>query len=267
MALAKGKSEPMTILWSSVYIPIGDEERVTAALQATYTAAGYTPYNPFPGGTGTPKGIETRIRLFAAPGEDNWTRIIGEPDADLLADLSKEMESPLVYAWIKENESAVDVIGGGDLSQFLREGKSSADIDAALAAQFTAGDAAPVTGEVARLADEFGVDAGQADKMFQKAAKTVFKKMDQESMQDAAKKSLDNPFSWKLPASQRVIAVMACLTIPQNWREPAYTDLAAAYQIACLLDINEDAPLLPGDEVILDRVEYPLDYTPAYFAR
>jgi hypothetical protein len=60
---------------------------------------------------------------------------------------------------------------------------------------------------------------------------------------------------------------MECLSIPQTWREPSLGDLAAAYQIACLLDINEDAPLLPGDEAILDRVEYPLDYTPAYFAR
>jgi hypothetical protein len=48
---------------------------------------------------------------------------------------------------------------------------------------------------------------------------------------------------------------------------PDFSDLAAAYPIACLLDINEDAPLLPGDEDILDRVEFPLDFTPAYFAR
>jgi hypothetical protein len=250
------------VLWNSVYVPMSDEDKVAAALNAIYTEAGYSAFNPFPGGTGTPKGITERVRLFVAPGEDNWTHIIGAPDVDLLGKLSDGLALSLVYVWIGE-ESGVEVIGAGELSQFLREG--------AMNAQYTASDAP--TGEVARLADEYGVDAGQADKMFQKAAKTVFKKLDKRtegeaaSMQDAAKKSLESAFSWGLPSAQRVMAIMECLTIPQSWREPAFSDLAAAYQIACLLDINEDAPLLPGDDAILDRVAYPLDYTPAYFAR
>jgi hypothetical protein len=258
------------VLWNSVYVPMSDEDKVAAALNAIYTEAGYAAFNPFPGGTGTPKGITERVRLFVAPGEDNWTHIIGAPDVDLLGKLSDGLALSLVYVWIGE-ESGVEVIGAGELSQFLREGRSSTNIEAAMNAQYTASDAP--TGEVARLADEYGVDAGQADKMFQKAAKTVFKKLDKRtegeaaSMQDAAKKSLESAFSWGLPSAQRVMAIMECLTIPQSWREPAFSDLAAAYQIACLLDINEDAPLLPGDDAILDRVAYPLDYTPAYFAR
>jgi hypothetical protein len=259
------------VLWNSVYVPTDDEDKVTAALKKVYEEAGYAAFNPFPGGTGTPKGISERVRLFVAPGESNWARIIGAPDVDLLKNLSDGLKSPLVYVWIGEENSGVEVIGAGEWSQFLREGRSSTEIETAMNAQYTASDSP--TGEVARLAGEYGVDAGQADKMFQKAAKTVFKKLDKRtegeaaSMQDAAKKSLDNPFSWGLPSAQRVTAIMECLSIPQTWREPSFGDLAAAYQIACLLDINEDAPLLPGDEAILDRVEYPLDYTPAYFAR
>lgn len=259
------------ILWSSVYIPTDDEERVTSVLGVIHAAAGYKPYNPFPGGTGTPTGIVGRVRLFVAPAEDNWTRVIGLPDVDLLNPLAAEMKSPLVYAWIGAENSVVEVIGGGDVSQFLREGRSAEDLDAAMRGPIAAGSDAPAAGEIAKLADAYGVDAGQADKMFQKAAKTVFSKLDKRtggeaaSMQDAAKKSLDSSFSWGMPSARRVMAIMACLSIPQNWREPDFGDLAAAYPIACLLDM--DAPLLPGDEDTLDRVEYPLDYTPAYFAR
>jgi hypothetical protein len=261
------------ILWSSLYIPTDDEAKVIAALQATHSAAEYKPYNPFPGGSGTPTGIAQRLRLFVAPPEDNWTRVIGLPDVELLNPLAAEMKSPVVYIWIGAEASAVEMVGGDALTEFLREGKSAENLDAAMNGPIVLAKNAPVAGEIAKLADEYGVDAGQADKMFQKAAKTVFSKLDKRtegeagSMQDAAKKSLDNPFSWGMPSAQRVAAIMACLNVPQNWREPAFSDLAAAYQIACLLDINEDAPLLPGDEDILDRVEFPLDYTPAYFAR
>ena len=259
------------ILWSSIYIPTGDEAKVVTAFEKATSTAGYKPYNPFPGGGGTPTGILTRVRMFVAPGENGWTRIIGLPDVELLNSLAEALQSSLVYVWIGADKSAVEIIGGDDLSQFLRDGKSPADLQAAMSGPIAAGGDAPVSGEIAKLADEYGVDAGQADKLFQKTARTVFNKLDKRtggeaaSMQDAAKKSLDSSFSWGMPSARRVMAIMECLTIPQNWREPAFSELAAAYQIACLMDM--DAPLLPGDEAILDRVEFPLDYTPAYFAR
>jgi len=242
------------ILWSSVYIPQVKQKTLVEAYTAVHLAAGYQPYNPFPGGGGTPANTSELIRQFAAPHSQGWTRLIGVPQPDLLPALAKALAAPLLYSWVSPEDGGVDCIGG-ELALFQRaEPASPAPTTSAPAS---------LLGE---LAQQYGVDPTQAEKMFNKSAQSVFGKLDAD-MQPAAMASLQGRFSWGLPGAQRLVASMGGLTVPDDWREPAFTDLAAAYQIACLLELDEDAPLLPGDEAILDRVEYPLDYLPLYFYR
>jgi hypothetical protein len=57
------------------------------------------------------------------------------------------------------------------------------------------------------------------------------------------------------------------LRLPTGWQSPTYEEVADAYRAACLLEKDENAHLLPSDEAALARVDYPLDYTPLFFAR
>jgi hypothetical protein len=261
-----------TILWSSVYLPLADRKQVMQALQAIHTAAGYVPYNPYPGGMGTPSGVTEMVKLFVAPLEKGWIRLIGQPNPSLLPELAQQLGCSLLYIWINTTNGQIDCIGSGELSQFLRPDKTPADLQNALSAAYSDPPSGGVLGD---LASSHGVDVRQADRLFQKTSRTVLGKLDRQSggeasaMQTAASGVLsgNDGFSWKKAAAQRVQGVMACLTVPENWRDPDYKDLAAAYQIACLLDQDENALLLPSDEAILDKVEFPLDYRLAYFAR
>jgi hypothetical protein len=259
------------IKWSSLYLPVENRKEVLESLNHIYSEAGYAAYNPYPGGTGTPRDAKDLVRLFVARNEDGWVRLIGQPDAALLPTLAEQIASPLLYVWIGLSDGQVNCIGSGDVGQFLRKGKTAADIEQALTTSYQARGSSLI-GE---YASQQGVNPTQADKLIQKTTKGLFQKMTKQgdanadTMQTAASNlaSGKDVFSWGSIPAQRVAAVMACLTVPQTWREPDYKDLAAAYQVACLLDIDEDAPLLPGDEAILDKVEYPLDYKLAYFAR
>ncbi|MBZ0306958.1 MAG: hypothetical protein K8I82_12885, partial [Anaerolineae bacterium] len=119
----------------------------------------------------------------------------------------------------------------------------------------------------------YGVANKQVEKLFQKTTRGIFQKLDQRtdgeasSTQSDAMRLLQAQFSWNSAPAQRVQAVMACLSVPANWRDPSFKEIAAAYPIARLLDMDENVLLLPGDEDLLDKVNYPLDYTPVYYAQ
>jgi hypothetical protein len=212
------------------------------------------------------------VKLFVAPPENGWTRLIGQPNAALLPELAQGLGCSLVYVWINAASGQVECIGSGDLSQFLRPDKTVADLQNAFSANYAE---LPSDGILGDLAASYGVDTRQADKLFQKTSRTVLRKLDRQSggeaneIQSTASGILlgSEGFSWKKAAAQRVQAVMACLSVPDGWHDPDYRDLAAAYQIACVLDQDENAFLLPSDEAILDKVAFPLDYLLAYFAR
>jgi hypothetical protein len=252
------------MLWSSLYLPTAQSQQVADVLNNLHQAAAYRPYNPFPGGPGTPQGVSQFVRLFLAPPEGGWTRLIGIPDVNLLTSLATALNLTLLHTFISEEEAHINAIGAAQLADFLRPGKTSADLERAR--QVTPVEGSAPASPMSDIAKQYGVNPKAADKLIQKSVGTIFNKLDQ-SAADAQAEVNKAAFSWGLPAAQRLSALMACLTLPENWRDPSYADLAAAYPIACLLDQDEDAPLLPGDEALLDKVEFPLDYTPFYYAK
>jgi len=261
------------ILWSSLYLPSSDEKGIAAAIKIFFMTTGYIAYNPYPGGTGTPQGVTQLVRWFIAPSEDGWTRVIGQVDEQILPPLAQSLKLTLLHVWVGESDRQINIIGDGKLSHFLRDGITEEDFNTAMTAIPTidSNDSKP-QGTIAELAEEYGVSAKHADKLFQKTSKKLFSKLSKDEagemeVANVAALSGKETFSWDSIPARQMVAALSCLTVPKNWREPDYKTLAAAYQIACLLDINEDTPLLPGDETILDKVEYPLDYTLAYYAK
>lgn len=252
-------------LWSSLYLPTAEQEDVAAALVGIHTRVGYQPFNPFPGGSGSPIRAIQFSRLFVAPPQEGWTRLIGQPDSDLLPELASQLGIGLIYVWVAHEEGGVEAIGGS-LSHFLREGKTEEDLQQALTAPLPA---ASKPDFVSNLAGEYGIDPKQAGELVQKTIGSLFGKLNKDGSAEAQTQAAElvsrSRFSWKMPAAQRVAAITDCLRLPANWREPSYHDLTAAYQAACWLELNGN--LLPGDEAALDKVAYPLDYLLAYFAR
>src|SRR4051794_39071268 len=70
--------------WSSLYLPCADN--VAETLKDALKALGYQQYDPF--GLIPGKAYLQAVRLFVAPANEGWTRVIGEPDASMLAPLS-----------------------------------------------------------------------------------------------------------------------------------------------------------------------------------
>lgn len=252
-------------LWASTYLPNTPKKAVVAALKTSYETAGYTAYDPFPGGTGTPSGISFTIRLFVARPENGWTRILGTLSPEVLKALAEKLNTTLINVWIDESESKVEAIGQNPLTAFLKPDKTADDLTRAEKITLT-DENQPVQGELMDLAKNYGVQGKHIEKLLNKTSKTLLNKLEGgEAAQSEAMASISNQFSWNTLPARRVQAQMECLTVPENWREPSFKELALAYPIARLLE--KDVPLLPGDEELLDKVEFPLDYTPVYYAK
>ena len=76
----------MSEVWSSLYFRTDDMAAVTKALTAAASIAGYTAFNPF---TGAPSRTWPKVlRLFVAPAQGGWVRVLGQPDSAMLSDLA-----------------------------------------------------------------------------------------------------------------------------------------------------------------------------------
>jgi hypothetical protein len=88
---------------------------------------------------------------------------------------------------------------------------------------------------------------------------------DAQSMSAAAQEMISpTPPDWNSPGGQRIRAVMQCLTVPDNWRDPDFVALRDAYQLRVRRQRKPDARLYPGDEEAMNRVPDALDYIPIY---
>lgn len=283
----------MSARWHALFIPLEDVDRVESALRATLAALGYQPYDPFPGGSGTPPGLADLARSFVAPPGEGWTRVVGEVDPAALPALSVALDVPLLEGWLAGGEDgfAVWQAGARDgsadaLAAFLRSDRSRADLDAALHATSDAPDA-PSEGptlvdlgagalppEIEQLAEQHGVDARQADKLVKRLSGNLFGKLNRQAggsesdAQAQARVMLAGQADvWATPAGRRVTAIAAALRLPANWRAPDFDAVREAYQLRRLRARSPRLPLMPGDQQALDTVPDALDYRPVYMGR
>ena len=262
---------PDTKLMRWVFAPSADQAAALAAFRKVHEASGYKAYNPFPGGMGTPGGAKSLVRAFIAPSEAGWVKMIGHMDVDLVPVLAKELNQTLVHIWLNLQEARIEAVGSQKLAGFLRKGKSERDLDKAIARLGDVSALKPVEGhiqgELADLIDQSGVNRKMANMMINQSTNKILKEMGGEGQAalDLLAQQSQSPLRGE--SGRRMKDVAACLSLPENWHEPEFKDLSAVYAIALMLEKDENAPLLPGDEDLLDKIAYPLDYEPAYFAR
>jgi hypothetical protein len=278
----------MSTPWNSLYCPSEDAGTITRSLQDSLTTLGYQSYNPFSAMPG--KGYAQTVRLFIAPPMDGWTRIIGAPDDGQLAPLSQI--APCLYVTLDGAESRIEVYADGEridppriaelLVPYLRSGVSEVALRLALEPPAapenvtpfsmyeppTSGTSLPFTvlpDEVQSLGEK--VDKGTAEKMFNRLTGQLMKKIGGES--DAARALIASEVApdWNSIGGKRIQAVMDCLNLPTNWREPDFVALRDAYPLHERHRRNPNARLYPGDDALMAKVPDALAYLPVYGGR
>jgi len=268
----------MSTNWHTLFVRADDSAIVAAVLVAAYEQIGYQPFDPFPGGSGTPAGLKETVKHFVAPAQSGWVRVLGVPSLDLHLDL------PYLHAWLTNTASSLDVYHDGiavpdGLVPYLKSGYSLQDIQAALkgpieaSAHDNSGSALPAA--LDQLAKERGVNTDQAGQMFARISSQLVNRMDKQSggeasqAQQAARSILSgkSAVNWTTVPAKRLERLMSLTTLPTNWREPDFDMLRDALQVARRLKLNPRASLLPDEGMALARVSKAIDYLPIYMGR
>jgi hypothetical protein len=113
------------------------------------------------------------------------------------------------------------------------------------------------------------VNPAQAQKLFSRLTGQVMKKAGGGEEADAARALVagSGDINWNSAAGRRIQALMACLTVPDNWREPDFISLRDAYQLHERRRRAPNARLYPGEAETMARVPDALNYTPVYGGR
>lgn len=269
----------MTATWISLYLPCD-----SPVLQESLTALGYTLYNPF--GLIPGKSYPQTVRLFAAPPTNGWTRVIGEPDMRQLPLLSQNCLCLSVA--LTGKDAHIEVYAHGKQAEpqtalfpHLRAGHSAEDLQKALySASFSlvekVEEESPpmlvvpmddLPDDVRELAGQ--INPQQAQKMFEKLSGTLMGKVSPggQSADEARQMLARSAPDWNSVGGQRIRSLMACLTIPDSWREPDFVTLRDAYQVHARRQRKPDARLYPGDAEAMQKVPDALEYTPVYGGR
>ncbi|MBN1201065.1 MAG: hypothetical protein JXJ20_04340 [Anaerolineae bacterium] len=279
----------MSQLWYSLYLPTNQTALVADTLRTLLAARDYQPYDPFPGGTGTPPGLKRMIRQFVAPPQGGWTRVLGQPLDAVLAALSEHTDSPVLYAWLTDDDGGFVLFRNGErhddpamLDAYLKPETSPDHLRRAFAGDLPVpvlktdqppvavigGDALPP--DVQQLARDKGVDAGQANKLIERLSGGLFGKLGGSSQDQQQARDIvmgGGRDRWNSLDGQRVRAIASVLTLPENWRAPDWQTVRDAYHVHRLRERNPRAPLLPGDKDALKAVPDALSYLPVYMGQ
>ncbi len=266
--------------WGSLYLPFVESEAISTALRELLPQAGYELYDPF--GLLPGKAYTRTVRLFVAPAQGGWVRVIGLADAELCAALSRlalclALELDGAEAVIAAYADGAQADPESALLPHLRPGLGAADLERALnnptiglLEQETPGGVFGHLPEDVRVMSD-QVDMGKAQSMFERLSGGLVGKVgqrtgtDADTMSEAARGLLGgNAPDWNSTGGRRIRALMACLTVPENWREPDFITLRDAYPLHKRLQRNPNARQYPGDAETLARVPDALAYTPIY---
>jgi hypothetical protein len=264
----------MTASWDSLFLPSASQEAVAATLRQALENFGYTLFDPF--GILPGKSYARSVRLFVAPVENDWVRIIGTPDPRLVAPLSGA--GACLYLALHGTNAKMEIYTRGDFRQleaelrpYLRPGRTADDLLRAIHDELP--EIAEYTGPIFTvLPDDVqalsaNVDPKQAQKMFDRLTGNLLKKTGSDENTASAARELINPPDWNSPGARRLHALVGCLTLPANWRDPDFVSLRDAYQLHARRQRKPDARLYPGDEETMSRVANALDYIPVYGGR
>ncbi len=268
----------MATTWNCLYLPSNEVGDIVQRLQDSLTGLGYTLYNPF--GLIPGKAYSRSVRLFVAPNASGWVKVIGTPDDAQFSTLSKD--TTLIYAALNGTETDIRVYANGDavdlesaLLVYLRPNLTPNDLRNALVTtsnviQMNKPDSGlpfdALPDDIKALAGK--VNTHQAQKMFNNILSGgLLKKVSNGEDQGHAARALihnSDTLDWNSSAGTRIRAVMNCLTLPENWREPDFDSLRDAYPLHERRRRSPNARIYPGDEAVMAKVPDALLYTPVY---
>ncbi|MEZ4668153.1 MAG: hypothetical protein R3E39_09570 [Anaerolineae bacterium] len=268
----------MPTAWNCLFLPLADAASVITAAQDSLTQLGYTLYNPF--GLMPGKSYARTVRLFVAPSRAGWVKIIGEFDERQLSQISQI--APCLYATLQGKVSNIRIFHDKHPAEpeivfetHLKTGFSAAHIQDAMQEKYPKiiPNDLPESGlpfdalpdNVKAMADK--VNPGQAQKMFARLTGDVLKKVGSVGDQaDAARALVNNQDApdWNSAGGLKIQALINCLTIPANWRDPDFNTLRDAYQLHARRQRNPNARAYPGDDDVMAQVPDALDYTPVF---
>jgi hypothetical protein len=275
--------------WHTLYLPITDSQGVAGALRSLLESQGYRPYDPFPGGTGTPPDLTDMVRQFVTPDQDGWVLVLGEPAAALLPDFSRAVNVPVLHGWLTDETGGFALYRKGmryenaaAFESYLRPGSLPDDLRQAFAGNLrvppvgssgpavVGGDALPT--EIQQLAEDKQVDPKQANKLFEKISGSLFGRLGGGAAspeQDQARAVLMGAGRdrWNSLDGQRVRAIAGVLRLPDSWRAPDWDTVRDAYHVHRLRQRSPRMHMMPGDKEALKAVANALDYLPVYMGR
>jgi len=264
----------MITSWDSLYLPSVKAEAILKTIRETLISLRYELYDPF--GLIPGKSYPQTVRLFIAPPAGGWTRILGAFDPELFPPLSQV--SLCLRVGLEDDRAVIETYANGAqiepqnaLKPYMRPDRNlerALNGPLVLASEESGSsifDSLP--DDVQSLASR--VDKGSAQKMFDRLSGNLMKKVagnESEKMSSAARDLMSAP-DWNNPGAQRIRAVMSCLTVPSNWRDPDFTTLRDAFQLHTRRRRNPNAMLYPGDAEAMEKVLDALSYVPVYAGR
>lgn len=260
--------------WCSLFLPCDDANGVANTLQESLRVLGYTPFNPF----GLMPGLSypEAVRLFVAPAQVGWVRVIGEPDDAQLAIISQT--TSCLFVALNGTQSRIEAYVDGEqkpleavLLPHLKSGVSAEMLHEALVAEPpTEATDADNNMELLRAAlpedvKAMRVDMQQAQKMFDRLSAGLTQRSGNTGNESAVRNLLQgNRPQWNSPGGAQIRELLTCLTIPPGWQEPDFVTLRDAYQLHERRHRNPNATLYPGDAEVMAVVPDALDYIVVY---
>lgn len=247
--------------WDQLCLQGASASEVAEQVRATLLAHGYAPYDPFHGGSGTPPRFKQFVRLFVLPPQAGWIRILGAQDPALLPELVRTLSADrlLIHAWFTAQEGGLEA---------YREGKVDPTLLAPYMGEAVRSESAPhsstLPSEVAKLAQERGVNPQQAEKLIGRFARNIFGKQAGSVQQEAAQLFKS---AWESPGAQRLLTLIARVRLPFDLRTPDFETLREAYQATRLLGRRPNATLLDSERAALSAIPYASEAIPVYVGK
>ncbi len=281
----------MSDTWHSLYLPLADAAPVAEALRSLLEAEGFRAYDPFPGGMGTPPRLREMVRVFVAPPQDGWVRVLGEVPIEMIPALGERLGVPVIHGWLSSEDGGFALVRDGTrhtdpeaLADYLAPGKSPDLLRRAFAGELPVpvldSDQPPVVAlgmdalppDLQARVQQKNVNPEKAAKMFEKMSGGLLRKAgggadSDEQAQARAMMMGQQQNIWNSLAGQHVRAAADVLKLPANWRTPTHDTVRDAYQVHRLRERSPRMTLMPGDKEAMRAVPDALAYIPVYCGR
>lgn len=261
--------------WHSLYLSSEQSQQIIDLIYDYFSTEGYTSYNPF--GDLPTRSYPHTLKMFLAPAQAGWSRLLldGDSDSAIIDDLSAQISKlcDCLSVRLDSNIGTIHAFRDSHLINLAQWAIPYTDCDISDILNKDVFHLSPLNegqigdiplsalpDDIQQMAQE--VNAKEANKLFEKLSNRLLKAIGR----NEARNLLNEQINWDSQGGQYVRAMMDCLNISENWRNPDFTTVRTAYTIHAqhLRGIHDS---FAGDEKILESVPNVLDYTVIYGGR